>query len=226
MEQLKTMRRKISTESEHSYQLNDPEPKFTAQYLGKKFILEEEFHPSKGYPITAKYANILTRECPERKARKMELLISRNIHRGLCVTDPTGKTPEETFQLQNIAFCTTIKQNKKLFSFIAEVEGKLECHVFTCSKEAKAKAICVALSRAFLSAHADWTRKRERSMKKKEIDSAVAKVQTDIMRTALEDERQYLGGDDENVTIEDDLDDLENDLEVMKLLHGHCSVED
>jgi hypothetical protein len=182
MEQLKNMRRKISAEKEQrSYELNPSEPVFNAKYLGK-ITVAERFCPSNGYALSANYAEqlLLLNRKSGKSPRKMEILISKNISRGLLLSDPTGKIEEETFQLQNIAFCTTIKQRSKVFTFIAEQEGKLQCHVFLCSKEAKARAVCLAVTRAFTVAHDEWSRKRTRIVKKKERLAIEAEVDTVI----------------------------------------------
>lgn len=177
MEQLKGITRKISVEKEpSSYDLNPSEPVFTARYLGNKNVVEL-FKPTNGYTLSCKYADQLLKESKNgRKASKVELLISTNISRGVSMTDPTGKLPEQTFQLQNIAFCTTIKQHPKVFTFIAEQAGKLECHAFLCSKNEKSRAICVAVTKAFTVAHSEWSRKRVRVISKKERNAVIADI--------------------------------------------------
>lgn len=178
MEQLKTIRRKISIDKEQtSYELNPSEPLFTARYFGKA-VVTEAFSPSTGYSLCSSYTDQLlqTKKRTGKSPRKIEILISRNISRGLSLSDPSSKVEEETFQLQNIAFCTTIKQHPKVFTFIAEQDGKLYCHAFLCRKEAKARAICLAVTRAFTVAYDDWSRKTSRLVKKKERRTKEAEI--------------------------------------------------
>lgn len=185
MEKLKGIRRKISHEKEpSSYELNPSEPVFTARYLGKANVVEL-FNPSNGYTLSCKYAELLLKEKKSgRKPRKIELLISKNISRGLSLTDPAGNLPEQTFQLQNIAFCTTIRNHPNLFTYIAEQDGKLECHAFLCSKNDKARAMCIGVTKAFTLAHAEWTKKRARLISKKERSSTF----TDIVMESTDEQ--------------------------------------
>lgn len=167
----------MSVEKEQtSYDLNPSEPLFTSRYLGKA-VVTENFSPSTGYSLCSSYTDQLLRtKKTGRRPRKMEILISRNISRGLSLSDPSGKVQEETFPLQNIAFCTTIKKHPKVFTFIAEQDGKLYFYAFLCSKEAKARAICLAVTRAFTVAFDDWSRKKTRLVKKKERSTKEAEI--------------------------------------------------
>lgn len=81
-------KRKFSSErAKGYYQLNDAEPKFAAEYLGM-ILVDELFQPEKGQAISArcvdKLSPVMNRK---RKERKVSLLISSNISRGITVTE-------------------------------------------------------------------------------------------------------------------------------------------
>ncbi|XP_031567826.1 low density lipoprotein receptor adapter protein 1-like [Actinia tenebrosa] len=237
MEQLKTIRRKISVEKEQtSYDLNPSEPLFTARYLGKA-VVTENFSPTTGYSLCSSYTEqLLHNKNSGRRPRKIEILISRNISRGLSLSDPSGKVQEDTFQLQNIAFCTTIKKHPKVFTFIAEKDGKLFCHAFLCSKEAKARAICLAVTRAFTVAYDDWSRNKSRLVKKKERKTKEAEIHDVISADqnlnntqdpdAEEEEDDFREFAKDRLHTQEDLEELENSLDVMELVRGNRSASE
>lgn len=167
MANFKAPRKKFSSErGKGYYELNDEEPTFTARVLGMTKV-EDMFQPEKGHTISARCIDKLHVTQFKGKRRKVSLLISSNISRGLTVTEH-GKKEEVCYKLFDIAFCSTDVRNKMIFSFIAESEGELQCHAFVFKTEERAKAMCLALSEAFKTAHGEWMRKRKREQCRKE----------------------------------------------------------
>ena len=160
--------RKFSSEKAKGYyKLNDEEPTFTARYLGMSKV-EAMFPPEQGQTVSARCIDKL--HCAVRskgKRRKVSLLISSNISRGLTVKGK-GSKEELCYKLFDIAYCSTDVRNKLIFSFIAECEGELQCHAFVFKTEERANAVCLALSQAFTTAHGEWLRKQKREQSRKE----------------------------------------------------------
>lgn len=156
--------RKLSSErAKGYYQLNDEEPTYSARYLGKTKVVEF-LRPENGLSVSARCVDKLY-DAVQRKAkkRKVSLLISSNAFRGITVTDlGPGVKEDVCYKLFDIAYCCTDLRNKMIFSFIVEREGELECHAFVFKTEEMAKAVCLALSNAFTTAHEEWMRKRKR----------------------------------------------------------------
>ena len=167
MAKSKAPRRKFSSEKAKGYyELNDEEPTFTARYLGKTKV-EDNFQPEKGLAISARCVDKLHGLLQSKgKRRKVSLLISSNISRGLTVTEQGSKN-ELCYKLFDIAFCSTDVRNHTIFSFIAECDGELQCQAFVFKTEERAKAMCLALSEAFTIAHGEWMRKRKREESRK-----------------------------------------------------------
>ena len=157
----KPPRRKFSSEKAKGYyRLNDEEPSFKARYLGMVRV-EVMFQPQKGYEISARCIDKLHTVCHSKgKQPKVSLLISSNISRGLTVKEKGNN--EVSYELFNIAFCSTDIRNQMIFSFIADCDGDLQCHAFAFKNEEMAKAMCLALSNAFTIAHGEWLRKQKR----------------------------------------------------------------
>ena len=171
MVDLKRPQRKNS--SERSYELNSPEPVFTARYLGMG-IVREDFVPDKANAVCTKHVEQLLQILENKtKPRKVEMSISTNIFRGLTIAEFGSKT-EMSFQLHSIAFCCTDKRNPKIFSFIADRDSEHQCHTFLCKTQEQATEICRALSNAFLSAHSEWTRRRKRQEGRKETENKIS----------------------------------------------------
>ena len=159
-------KRKFSSErAKGYYQLNDSEPKFAAEYLGM-ILVDELFQPEKGEAISArcvdKLSPVMNRK---RKERKVSLLISSNISRGITVTE-IPNNEEVCYELHQVAYCSTDVRNHAIFSFIAECNKELQCHVFAFKSEETSKAACLAVSNAFLSAHEEWLRKQKRESRR------------------------------------------------------------
>ncbi|XP_068685879.1 low density lipoprotein receptor adapter protein 1-like [Montipora capricornis] len=163
-------RRKFSSErAKGYYQLNDEEPNFTAQYLGM-ISVNDIFQPEKGYEISARCVDEIY-QFANRKSRqkKVSLLISTNISRGITVTEiPSNKAI--CYELDNVAFCSTDVRNKMIFSFIVECDEDLQCHAFAFKSEETAKKACLALSNAFVSAYDEWSRKQKRESRKSSLE--------------------------------------------------------
>lgn len=159
-------KRKFSSErAKGYYQLNDAEPKFTAQFLGM-IPVDELFQPEKGRVISARCVDKLYPVVnSKRKERKVSLLISSNISRGITVTE-IPNNEEVCYELRNVAFCSTDVRNHAIFSFIAECNEELQCHVFAFKSEETSKEACLALSNACLSAHEEWLRKQKRESRR------------------------------------------------------------
>lgn len=174
MEQLKSIRRKLTRDKGKSYELNAPEPCFVVKYLGMRKIRTEirgsMTDMSTGVALCARYVEEIDQDSEN---LKVSLLISTNIIRGLTICDAASKKELVAFQLHNIAFCTTDKKKTEVFSFIGEHEGMLECHLFDCGKEERANEICVALCTTFTTAHDDWSRKKKRSESRKKSREVV-----------------------------------------------------
>ena len=154
-------RRKFSSEkSKGYYELNDEEPIFTARYLGMTG-LDAMFQPERAQDISGRCVDKLHRVLQNKsKKRKVSLLISTNISRGLTITEK-GSNKEVCYALYNIAFCSTDLRNESIFSFIADCDGELQCHAFDFKNVETAKAVCLALSDAFTTAHGEWMRKQK-----------------------------------------------------------------
>ena len=163
--------RKFSSEKGKGYyKLNDDEPIFTARYLGMSKV-EAMFPPEQGQTVSARCIDKLHCATQSKgKRRKVSLLVSSNISRGLTVKEDKGSKGELCYKLFDIAYCSTDVRNKLIFSFIAECEGELQCHAFLFKTEERAHAVCLALSKAFNTAHGEWLRnqKREQSRKGRE----------------------------------------------------------
>ena len=170
----KAPERKFSSEKAKGYyKLNDEEPTFTARYLGMSKV-EAMFPPEQGQTVSARCIDKL--HCAMRsksKRRKVSLLISSNIYRGLTVKEK-GSKEELCYKLFDIAYCSTDVRNKLIFSFIAECEGELQCHAFVFKTEERANAVCSALSEAFTTAHGEWLRKQKREQSRKEREEITA----------------------------------------------------
>lgn len=166
--------RKFSSEKAKGYyQLNDEEPTFTARYLGMSRV-EAMFPPEQGQTVSARCIDKLHCAMPSKgKRRKVSLLISSNIYRGLTVKEK-GSKEELCYKLFDIAYCSTDVRNKLIFSFIAECEGELQCHAFVFKTEERANAVCLALSKAFNMAHGEWLRKQKREQSRKEREEITA----------------------------------------------------
>lgn len=166
--------RKFSSErAKGYYQLNDEEPTFTARYLGMTKV-EAMFQPEQGQTISTRCIDNLHCAVQSKgKRRKVSLLISSNISRGLTVTEK-GSNERLCYKLFDIAYCSTDVRNKMIFSFIAECEGELQCHAFVFKTEERANAVCLALSEAFTTAHGEWLRKRKREQNRKEREEITA----------------------------------------------------
>ena len=158
----KAPRRKFSSEKRKGYyELNNEEPSFTAKYLGMT-QLDVMFQPERGNEISARCVDKIHRVVPSKsKQRKVTLLISPNISRGLTVMEK-GSTKEACYELDHIAFCSTDVRNQLIFSFIADCDGDLQCHVFAFKTEEMAKEACFALFNAFTVAHGEWLKKQKR----------------------------------------------------------------
>ncbi|XP_078378790.1 low density lipoprotein receptor adapter protein 1-like [Oculina patagonica] len=169
----KVSRRKFSSErAKGYYELNDEEPTFTARYLGMTKV-EDMFQPEKGNAISARCIDKLHVMPSKGKKRKVSLLISSNISRGLTVTEQ-GSKEELCYKLFDIAFCSQDLRNKMIFSFIAEHEDELQCHAFVFKTEERAKAMCKALSEAFATAHSEWMRKQKRKQSERGREEVTA----------------------------------------------------
>lgn len=160
-------RRKFSSEKGKGYyELNDEEPSFTARYLGMA-RLDDMFQPERGHEVSARCVDKLHRVLQNKsKQRKVALLVSSNISRGLTVSEK-GSNKAVCYELYNIAFCSTDIRNQAIFSFIADCDGEVQCHVFAFKTEEMAKAMCLALSDAFTMAHGEWMRKQKREESKR-----------------------------------------------------------
>lgn len=159
--------RKFSSEKGKGYyKLNDEEPTFTARYLGMSKV-ETMFPPEQGQTVSARCIDELHCAVQSGKRRKVLLLISSNISRGLTVKEK-GSKRELCYKLFDIAYCSTDVRNKLIFSFIAECEGELQCHAFLFKTEERAHAVCLALSDAFTTAHGEWLRRQKREQSRKE----------------------------------------------------------
>nr|XP_058942788.1 low density lipoprotein receptor adapter protein 1-like [Pocillopora verrucosa] len=156
--------RKLSSERARGYyQLNDEEPTYTARYLGKTKVVEF-LRPENGLSVSARCVDKLHDGVQGKgKKRKVSILISSNISRGITVTDQGPGVKEEVcHKLFDIAYCCTDIRNKMIFSFIAEQQGELQCHAFVFKTEETAKEVCLALADAFKTAHGEWIRKQKR----------------------------------------------------------------
>lgn len=167
MAQFKKVRRKLSRDKGKSYDLNAAEPCFVVRYLGMKTV-SGDFGQGSDLSVGIELCSECVAELQEDKVvKKVSLLISTNIARGLTIIDWLSKKEQATFQLHNIAFCTTDQGKPTMFSFIGKREEVLQCHVFDCEKEEKANEVCEALSSAFTTAHDNWCRSKKRSDERK-----------------------------------------------------------
>lgn len=170
MEQLKQFRRRLSSSDKgrNDYNINPSEPCFDVRYLGMSCVTED-FEPAvNGHILASQHVEKMQQDCKAGKTlRKVSLCVSANNERGLTITDALTKC-ELSFQLHNIAYCCTNKDDPKIFSLIVEREDQLQCHGFIASKEAKARAICLALSKAFTTAYEIWSKKMKKLDSKKE----------------------------------------------------------
>lgn len=172
MANLKAPLRKFSSErAKGYYELNDEEPTFTARYLGVAKV-EGMFQPEKGQTLSARCIDKLHVMPSKGKKRKVSLITSTNISRGLTVIEE-GSKDGESYKLFDIAYCSTDVRNKMIFSFIAESEGELQCHAFVFKTEERAKAMCLALYEAFTTAHSEWMRKQKREEGRKEREEVI-----------------------------------------------------
>lgn len=160
-------KRKFSSEKYKGYyELNDKEPIFTARYLGVTNV-DAPFQPERAHEISARCVDKLHKNLQDSgKKRKVSLLISTNVSRGLTLTEK-GSEKEAYYALYDIAFCSTDVRDESIFSFIADCDGELQCHVFAFKNEESAKAVCMALSNAFSTAHGEWMRKQKREKARK-----------------------------------------------------------
>ena len=168
MEQLKHFRRRLSSDKgRHHYDITPTEPSFSVRYLGMSYVTENSESPN-WHKLESQHVEILQQDCKagRKSLRKVNLVVSTNIERGLTVIDVITKA-ELSLQLHNIAYCCANKKDPKVFSFIVERDSQLQCHAFVTSKEAKARAICLALSKAFTTAYGIWLKQKRKQEGKK-----------------------------------------------------------
>ena len=129
----------------------------------------EDFEPAvNGHILAAQHVKRLQQDCKAGKTvRKVDLSVSANSERGLTISDVLTKG-DFSFQLHDIAYCCTNKEDPKIFSLIVEREGQLQCHGFITSNAAKTRAVCLALSNAFATAY-DISLKKNKKLKSKKI---------------------------------------------------------
>lgn len=154
--------RRLSGDTAGIYRLSEGNPEFVVRYLGVVFLRGETFKQDHGKYLCNAAVEKLFKDS-QMRPKKVTLTISCDLEQGVTVSDPTSEA-KLAFTLQSIAFCCIDKDRPKVFSFLAEVEGALQCHVFKSEREDKARLMTLTIANAFQEAYSKW----DRSQKKEE----------------------------------------------------------
>lgn len=153
--------RRLSGDTAGIYRLSDGDPEFVVKYLGVVLLRGETFKQDLGKYLCNAAVEKLFKDS-QLRPKKVTLTISCDLERGLRVVDPVTKA-ELVFTLQSIAFCCIDKDRPKVFSFLAEVKGALQCHVFKSEREDKARLMTLTIANAFQEAFSKWDRSQKKA---------------------------------------------------------------
>lgn len=155
--------RRLSGDVSGIYKLSGGNPEFSVRYHGVVYLKGETFRQDIAkYLCNAAVEKLL--KDSQMRPKRVDLTISSEIDQGVTILDPNTKAKLE-FNLQSIAFCCININRPKVFSFLADVDGALQCHVFAAEREDKARLITLTLRNTFQEAFTKWdrtTKKEER----------------------------------------------------------------
>lgn len=168
--------RRLSGDTAGIYKLSDGNPEFVCRYLGVVFLRGETFRQDLGQFLCNAAVKRLFKDSQVRP-KKVTLTISCDMESGVTVLDPVTKA-KLMFTLHSIAFCCIDKERPKIFSFLAEVEGALQCHVFKSEREDKARLMTLTIANAFQEAFSkfDRTQKRDERIQNRRASYAMTRV--------------------------------------------------
>lgn len=157
--------RRLSGDVSGIYKLSDGNPEFVARYHGVVYLRGEEFRQDIAKYLCSAAVDKLFKDA-QMTPKRVNLTISSNMEHGITVLDPTTKAKLE-FNLQSIAFCCIDCNRPRVFSFLAHIDGALQCHVFGAEREDKARLITLTLRNTFEEAFSKWgnTKKKEERIK-------------------------------------------------------------
>lgn len=158
--------RRLSGDTAGIYRLSNGDPEFVVQYLGVVLLRGETFKQDLGKHLCTAAVEKLFKESQVRP-KKVALTVTCDLEKGVTVVDPATKA-ELAFTLQSIAFCCIDKNRPKVFSFLAEVDGALQCHVFKSEREDKARLMTLTIANAFQEAFRKWSRMEKKEEREKE----------------------------------------------------------
>ena len=154
--------RRLSGDVSGIYKLSDGNPEFTVRYHGVVLLRGETFRQDIAKYLCSAAVEKLFKDSQVRPKR-VNLVVSNDMEQGVTVLDPNTKAKLE-FNLKSIAFCCIDFNRPKVFSFLADVNEALQCHVFTAEREDKARLITLTLRSTFQEAFTKW----DKAMKKEE----------------------------------------------------------
>ena len=146
--------RRLSGDVSGIYKLSDGNPEFVVRYHGVVYLRGETFRQDIAKYLCDAAVEKLFKDA-QMRPKRVSLTISSDMEQGITVLDPSTKAKLE-FNLQSIAFCCIDFNRPKVFSFLADINNALQCHVFSAEREDKARLITLALKSVFQEAFSKW----------------------------------------------------------------------
>lgn len=165
--------RRLSGDVSGIYKLSDGNPEFIVRYHGVVYLRGETFRQDIAKYVCSAAVEKLLKDS-QMRAKRVHLTVSSEMEEGIKVLDPCTKATLK-FSLQSIPFCCTDINQPKMFSFLADTDGALQCHVFAAEREDKARLIALTLRNTFQDAFSKWdkTSKKEERVKMRRISCAL-----------------------------------------------------
>ena len=148
--------RRLSSDVSGVYKLSDGNPEFVVRYHGVVYLRGETFRQDIAKYLCSAAVEKLFKDS-QLRPKRVNLTISSDMEHGITVLDPNTKAKLE-FNLKSIAFCCTDFNRPKVFSFLADIDDALQCHVFGAEREDKARLIALTLRNTFQEAFSNWGR--------------------------------------------------------------------
>lgn len=160
--------RRLSGDVSGIYKLDEGNPEFTVRYNGVVYLRGETFRKDIAkYLCNAAVEKLF--EDSTKRAKRITLTVSCDMNKGITIVDASTQA-KLAFDLQSIAFSCVDLNRPKVFSFLADIDGCLQCHVFVAEREDKARLITLTMKNTFEEAFSKCDRnsqKEERIKRRK-----------------------------------------------------------
>ena len=185
--------RRLSSDVSGIYKLSDGNPEFVVRYHGVVYLRGETFRQDIAKYLCGAAVEKLFKDS-QLRPKRVNLTISNDMEHGITVLDPNTKAKLE-FNLKSIAFCCTDFNRPKVFSFLADIDDALQCHVFGAEREDKARLIALTLRNTFQEAFSNWGRTAKKDERIKGRKTGYRRLQGTLKEieetTANSDETEY-----------------------------------